>query len=86
MDRESKHCDHDVTVNFFDVFKFFVTFSLGFKFMSISYMVPEQGAYLEPYQASKNKCFAKTVSGFLPITIFKKHTTLNVCQGSEFTS
>ena len=40
----------------------------------------------EPYQASKNKRFAKTVSGFLPITIFKKHTILNVWQGSEFTS
>ena len=40
-------------------------------------------AYVEPYQTSKMKLFAKMVKGFQPLTIFTKSFILDVWQGPE---
>ena len=44
--------------------------------------------YLEPCQQSKMKLFAKIINGLKPkpLIIFKKSFTLDVCEGSEYTS
>ena len=40
-------------------------------------------AYTEPYQTSKMELFAKIVNGFYQFTMFTKHSTLEIKQGSE---
>ena len=42
--------------------------------------------YSESCQTSKMKCFAKTVNGFYPLTIFAKHAILDVWQSFEHAS
>ena len=42
--------------------------------------------YSEPCQISKMQCFAKIVDGFYPLTIFLKHSFLDVWQGFEYAS
>lgn len=43
-----------------------------------------QEAYSEPYQRSKINCFAKIVNTKKLLTIFTKHSILNVLLGSEY--
>ena len=42
--------------------------------------------YLEPCETSKMAYFAKIVNSFQPLTIFTKHSILDVSQGSEYSS
>ena len=43
-------------------------------------------SYSEPCQTSKMERFAKTVDGLKPLTIFTKHSILDVWQDSEYAS
>ena len=43
-------------------------------------------AYPEPCQASKMDCFVKIVNGLNLLTFFVRHSTLDVWQGSKYTS
>ena len=45
---------------------------------------PEE--YLEPCRTFKVKHFAKKVNSFLALTNFKKHSILDLWQGSEYSS
>ena len=47
---------------------------------------PLRVVFRKPCQRSKMERFAKIVKGIQPLTIFAKHSILDVCQCSEYAS